>query len=91
MNCEVIHDKKKKLFKIDIEEETAYLSYSVAGDTINFNSTYTPPKLRGKGLARFIVEKAFDYAVKEKLKVTSGCSYVVRFVHQNDDYKKLMK
>jgi len=91
MSYEVIHDKENERFKIDIEGETAYLSYSVFGDTINFNSTYTPPKLREKGLARLIVEKAFEFARDEKLKVTSGCSYVVKFVHQNDEYKGLMK
>jgi len=91
MIYEVIHDIENERFKIDLEYETAYLSYSVMGDTINFNSTYTPPVLRGKGLARLIVEKAFEFAREEELKVTSGCSYVVRFVHQNVEYKEIMK
>ena len=91
MNYEVKHDVENDLFKIDKEGVTAYLSYSVIGDTINFNSTFTPSELRGKGLAKLIVEKAFDFALEENLKVTSSCSYVVRFVHQNDEYQKLMK
>jgi predicted GNAT family acetyltransferase len=91
MNYEVKHDIENNLFKIDLEGKTAYLSYMVSGDTINFNSTYTPHDLRGEGLAKLLVEKGFDFAREKNLKVTSSCSYVVKCVNQNDDYKELMK
>lgn len=88
---EVKHDIQNERFIIEVEDEKAYLSYSINGDTINFNSTYTPPTLRGMGLARLVVEKAFDFAKGENLKVTSNCSYVIKFVDENDEYKNFMK
>lgn len=91
MEFEVEHDNELKKFKIVSGGETAYVSYSVAGDTINLNSTYTPKLLRGKGLAAVLVKKAFEYARDKNYKVTSGCSYVLAFVQRNSDYKQFMK
>jgi hypothetical protein len=91
MDYQVKHDKNKERFIIESGGDTAFVSYSVYGDTINFNSTYTPSALRRKGLAKLLVEKAFEYARENNLKVTSGCSYVLTFVQQYEGYKELMK
>ena len=91
MEFMVEHDTKNERFKINSGGESAFVSYSVSGDTINFNSTYTPLTLRGKGMAAVIVRKAFEYAREKNYKVTSGCSYVLAFVQRNAEYKYFMK
>ena len=91
MKFSVEHDKENQLFKIYIDGETAFVSYSVDGDIINFERTYTPPALRGKGMAAAVVKQAFEYAREKNYKVTSGCSYVLTFVARHGIYRELMK
>jgi predicted GNAT family acetyltransferase len=86
----VEHDIENQLFKIDIDGETAFVSYTIMGDTINFDRTFTPYTLRGKGLAAAVVKKAFEFAKQKKYKVSSGCSYVLTFVKRYSSYQDLM-
>ena len=90
MEFNVEHDTENQLFKINIDGETAFVSYTIMGDTINFDRTFTPYTLRGKGLAAAVVKKAFEFAKQKNYKVTSGCSYVLTFVKRYNGYKELM-
>ena len=90
MNLEVKHDKNSERFVAEVERHEAYLSYNIFNDKINLSSTFTPPELRGKGIARIVVEYAFNYAKENNLRVIPTCSYVQAFVERNDNYKDLL-
>ncbi len=90
MDIKVKHDKENNRFVADIEEHKAYLSYNIINDKIDFSSTFTPPKFRGMGVARIVVEYAFNYARENNLKVIPSCSYVQAFVERNDNYIDLL-
>ncbi|MCH9029104.1 MAG: N-acetyltransferase [Bacteroidetes bacterium] len=90
MDIEVKHDKENERFVAEVEGDKAYLSYNIFNDKIEFSSTYTPPESRGKGIAKIIVEYAFNYAKENNLKVIPTCSYVQAFVERNDKYKDLL-
>ncbi len=90
MDIEVKHDKENERFVAEVEGQKAYLSYNILNDKIDFSSTFTPPELRGNGIAKIIVEYAFNYAKANKLKVIPTCSYVRAFVERNDNYKDLL-
>ncbi len=90
MDIEVKHDKENERFVAEVEGQKAYLSYNIFNDKIDFSSTFTPPELRGNGIAKIIVEYAFNYAKASKLKVIPSCSYVQAFVERNDNYKDLL-
>lgn len=90
MDIEVNHDEKNKRFVAEIEGYEAYLSYNVFNNIIELSYAYTPPEIRGKGIAKFVVEYAFDYAKANNLKVIPTCSYVQAFVEKNDNYKSLL-
>ena len=90
MDIEVKHDKENGRFVADIEGYKAYLSYNVSDDTIDLSYAYTPPELRGKGIAKIVVEYAFNYAKNKNLKVIPTCSYVQAFVERNYNYKDLL-
>jgi len=90
VNIEVKHDKENERFVAEVEGDKAYLSYNIINDKINFSSTFTPPKSRGKGIAKIIVEYAFNYAKENNLKVIPTCSYVQAFVERDDKYKDLL-
>jgi predicted GNAT family acetyltransferase len=90
MDIEVKHDKKNNRFLAEIEGYEAYLSYNVFNDIIDLIYAYTPPEIRGKGIAKIVAEFAFNYAKENNLKVIPTCSYVQAFVERNDKYKNLL-
>ncbi len=90
MDIEVKHDKENERFVAEVEGQKAYLSYNIFNDKIDFSSTFTPPEFRGIGIARIVVEYAFNYAKENNLKVIPTCSYVRAFVARNDNYKDLL-
>ena len=90
MDIEVQHDKKNERFVAEIEGYEAYLSYNVFDDIIDLTYAYTPPEIRGKGIAKIVVEYALNYAKANNLKVIPTCSYVQAIVERNDNYKNLL-
>lgn len=90
MNLEVKIDNGRKRFYTEIDGEEAYLDYSIEGNTIDFQHTYTPRKLRGKGIAGMVVEFAFEYAKKNNLKVIPTCPFIPAFLEKNEKYKELV-
>ena len=90
MDLDVRHDKDNEQFVTEVDNQKAYLSYSISDDEIDFYRTFTPPESRGKGIAKIVVEYAFNYAKENNLKVIPSCSYVQAFVKRDDKYKDLL-
>ncbi|MEM3404127.1 MAG: GNAT family N-acetyltransferase [Nitrososphaeria archaeon] len=72
------------------DKSKAYLKYSVEGDRLNLIETYTPEAYRGKGLAKLMVDKAVEYAVKKGLKIVPLCSYSVYYFIKFGDKRVLL-
>ena len=90
MNLEVKHDKDSERFVTEVEGYEAYLSYNLFNDKIDLSYAYTPAELRGRGIAKIVVEHALNYAKENKLKVIPTCPYVQAFVERNNNYKDLL-
>lgn len=88
---EVINDIKGSRFVLNVEGEEVYVMYAEDNSDIELYSTYTPPKLRGKGLAAIVVKAGFDYAKEKNLKVIAGCWYVRKFAEIYNEYGELLK
>ncbi len=86
---EVIHDTQNKSFVIKIDNASSYVSYSLNDKVMELYTTYTPPQLRGKGLAEKVVRAALNYAKENNLKVIPSCSYVRIFIERHPEYKSL--
>jgi predicted GNAT family acetyltransferase len=86
---EVIHDKTNSSFVIKVDDTSSYVSYNLNKGVIEFYTTYTPPQLRGKGLAEKVVRAALDFARENNFKVIPSCSYVRVFIERNPEYKFL--
>ena len=80
MDIRVVHDIENERFVADINGDKAYAAYNLQGDILKLNSTFTPPHLRGRGIAKIIVETVFKYAKENNLKVQPICSYVKTFI-----------
>lgn len=91
MEVEVKLDKERKAFIAEVEGSEAYLEYEMRGSKMDFQHTYTPRELRGKGLAGKIVKFAFEYARENNLKVIPTCPYIGTFLAKNEEYKELVE
>ncbi len=87
---EVINDLQGSRFVLDVNGSEVYVLYDEDKDVIDLYSTYTPPKLRGQGLAEKVVLAAFEYAKERNLKVIPGCWYVRKFLEKHSEYQSLV-
>lgn len=87
----VKNDISGRRFFLEIESDEVYLMYDESKNLIDLYSTYTPPQLRGKGLAAEVVKVALEYAKEKKLKVIPSCWYVRKFIDQNPEYQNLVR
>jgi hypothetical protein len=90
MANEVVNDKSGSRLVLEIEGDEVYLLYDEKEDLLDLYSTYTPPNLRGKGLAAKVVKAALEYAKEKKLKVIPSCWYVRKFIEENPEYQNLV-
>ncbi len=87
---EVINDKQGSRFVMNVDEHEVYVLYAEDKNAIDLYSTYTPPQLRGQGLASVVVKSALEYAKEKNLKVIAGCWYVRKFIDENQQYQNLI-
>ena len=87
-DIEVIHDADDLRYLIRVgatrhEDNEVVLRYHMRdAKTIDFTSTFTPPSLRGQGLARKVVEHALDAAEANDLTIIPTCWYVEKIVKE---------
>ncbi len=88
---EIINDKQGSRFVLDVDGLEVYALYAEDKETIDLYSTYTPPQLRGQGLAEKVVFAAFEYAKEKNLKVIPSCWYVRKFLDNHTEFQKISK
>lgn len=81
---EITHDKENNKFVTTVEGKEASLAYSLEDNVINFYSTFTPPKARGLGIARKLVDAGMAFADSENLEVEATCSYVIKYLEKQN-------
>ena len=86
---EIINDKQGSRFVLEVNGQEVYVLYAEDKETLDLYSTYTPPQLRGQGLAAKVVLAAFEYAKEHKLNVIPGCWYVRKFLEKHPEYESI--
>ena len=86
----VKQDTEREIFYTEVDGIEAYVNYLIQDNTLNLVHTYTPPQLRGRGLASEVVKFAFEYAKQNNLKVIPTCSFIPVFVERNPQYNDLV-
>ena len=85
MSAAVVHDPGSSRYVLEENGAEVVLQYTRPdADTIDMRSTFTPPALRGRGLARVVVERALDDAAQAGLKVIPTCSYVKKILGERN-------
>jgi predicted GNAT family acetyltransferase len=91
MGSEIVHDPASRRFLHERDGKVSYLLYYQVDDTtVDFASTYTPPELRGRGIAARIVRRALEWADAEGLRVVPSCWFVAEYVEREPEWKRLI-
>ena len=86
---EIIHDIQGSRFLLEVQGQEVYVLYAEEKEIIELYSTYTPPQLRGQGLAAEVVKAALDYAKEKCLKVVPSCWYVRSYLEKHPEYNSI--
>ncbi len=91
MASEIVHDEAQRRFTLDRDGQASHLVYRRLDDsTVAFVHTYTPPALRGRGIAARVVEAALQWAEAEGLKVVPSCWFVAEYVERMPAWKRVL-
>lgn len=64
------------------EESVLHYALFTSGGkpAIDFNSTYVPPQLRGKGIAEGLVRAGITWAKEQGYELHASCWYAAKFI-----------
>ena len=82
----VLNDNKKFYIK-ENDKILAYISYEIENNVINILSTFVDESLRGKGIAKILMQKVIEFTKKNNYKIIPTCSYAKKYLlneHLND-------
>ena len=83
---EVHHDPEARRFFASVDGEESYMIYQEKDEsTVDFLSTFTPPGLRGRGIARHVVNAALAWARSGNKDVIPSCWYVRRILENEQE------
>jgi predicted GNAT family acetyltransferase len=84
------HEPERRRFVAELAGSEAVLEYLDRGqDVLDYRHTFTPPELRGQGIAKDLVIFALDYARANGITVIPTCPYVAKVISNNPDYQDL--
>ena len=92
MSADIRHEPETQRFAIDRAGLTALIQYRLLDDghTLDLYRTYTPPPLRGNGLASQLTEHALRYARKHDHTIVPSCPFVATFIARHPEYRDLI-
>lgn len=83
MSTQVVHDEAAHRFRATVEGHDVVLDYALGDDgSVDFHHTYTPPALRGRGLAGAVVAAGLAWAESEGRQVHASCWYVREYLEK---------
>jgi predicted GNAT family acetyltransferase len=91
MPSEIVHDPAQHRFFHERDGQTSYLSYRQLDEhTVEFASTYTPPPMRGRGIAARIVRDALEWAEAQGYKVVPTCWFVAEYIEREPAWQRVL-
>lgn len=86
-----IHDNvAASRFEMIVDRHAAVATYSISGDTITFIHTVVPEALRGRGIARELVEFALASVRERGLKVVPQCAVFNAYMRKHAETHDLL-
>ena len=90
----VIHNPDDNIFTLSYaNHDTAYLKYRyMESGKVDMFTTVVPNTLGGKGVAKILADAAFNWAVKNNVKMKLSCWYLSGYLkrHPREDVQSLL-
>lgn len=77
---EVRHEPERQRFVAIVDGIESVADYRLSGGQIDFNHTFVPDALRGRGVAEKLVRQALSWARQEGYQIEASCWYVRKFL-----------
>lgn len=91
MRTDIRHEPEQQRFVVSLSGGDAVLDYVEQPDgSLDLRHTFTPPALRGQGIAGSVVLFAFDHARANGLKIVPTCPFVRRMLQEHPEYADLV-
>lgn len=84
------HDPDHHRFIAELNGEFAEIRYAPYKGALLFLHTFVPEILRGRGIASALAFNALNYAREKPITIILICPFLVRYVKENPEYKKLL-
>ena len=85
------HEPERRRFVAELADGEAVLEYAERpGQVLDYRHTFTPPALRGRGIAKELVLFALEHAREHGIKVIASCPYVAKVIQENPQYADLL-
>lgn len=65
------------------------ITWTMLGDVMVMDHTFVSPELRGKGVAKQLLDRSAEFAREKSYKMEAVCSYVVSAFNQSEEYEDL--
>lgn len=90
MLTKIKHDQKYKKFFLVIAGKECILKYEKFEGIIDMRTLFVPANMRGKGIAKKVVDHAVKFARKNNLKIKASCSYITNYFEEHPEAKDLL-
>lgn len=89
--AEVRNNRTRNRFELSVEGDMAIADYVASPNgVLTFTHTFTPPALRGRGIAARLIHGALEQVRAEGLKVVPQCWYVADYIRDHPQFADLL-
>lgn len=87
---EVIHDKDKHQFTMEVDGEIAEVIYELKNGEMYLVYSEVPFNIRGQGIGKVLVEKTFEKLTEEGYKAVAVCGYIKSVARSSDKWNTII-
>ena len=87
---DVVRNREKNRFEVDLGDGFAFADYIEKSDAIVFPHTEVPPKHEGQGIGTALVVAGLEYARENALKVYPLCPFFASYIAEHPEYRDLV-
>jgi len=86
----LIHDRERRRFVLDIGERQAFIDYQYEDGIYRLVYSEVPPDLRGQGIGRQLAERTFEAIADEGGRAVAVCSYIKLVARRSPKWRDIV-
>jgi hypothetical protein len=87
---DVRHNPEEQRYELEVDGETAVVTYRIEGERISFTHTIVPEELEGQGIGSRLVAAALEDVRGKDLKVVPLCTFVKAYIDRHPEWQGLL-